>query len=197
VRRRDFLAAGCIGFGTWLFGCRALAGFDPVYDDPGFWERPRVLDLVRVETGERVTLRYWADGEVVESGYEPICHLLRDVRVNRSTGMDPDLLDKLWVAQCITPGDAPLEILSAYRTAVTNRLVGGARRSLHTLGQAVDFRIPGVRPSVLAHVLRGFEAEGVEVGGVGFYGRWVHADTGDARAWKGRARTAAARAARK
>lgn len=185
LSRRRFLALAAAGLGGWLAGrgSAAWAGFDAVLDDPDLWARPRYLDLLRVGTGERVSVCYWADGELRDGGYERICHILRDVRVNRSTRMDPALLDKLWASQGVATGHAiqrPLEILSAYRTRATNRQVGGARASLHTTGQAVDFRIPGIRPSVLARVLRGFD-----VGGVGFYGRWVHADTGDPRAWRG------------
>lgn len=186
--RRRFLAAfAAASLGGWVsgWGSGAWAGgpFDVALDDPDFWLRPRSLDLLRVHTGERLAVCYWADGMLKDDGYERICHLLRDIRVNRSTRMDPVLLDKLWASQSLATrhgNDRPLEILSAYRTPSTNRRVGGARSSLHTRGQAVDYRIAGVRPSALARTLRTFK-----VGGVGFYGRWVHADTGDPRNWTG------------
>ncbi|HVL57266.1 MAG TPA: DUF882 domain-containing protein [Burkholderiaceae bacterium] len=161
--------------------------FDPSLVEADFWERPRMLDLVRIQTAERVRVVYWVDGEVLDDAYQQLCHLLRDVRVNRSARMDPALLDTLWASQAFVARfgiERPLEVLSAYRTVSTNRKVGGAEGSLHTRGRAVDYRIPGLRPSQLAQLVRGFRT-----GGVGFYGRrsggWVHADTGDPRSWRG------------
>ncbi len=162
--------------------------FDPSLIGPDFWERPRTLDLVRLQTGERLNILYWSDGELRQDAYEQLCRLLRDVRANRSTQIDPALLDTLWASQAFVAQHGilrPLEVLSAYRTEATNRQVGGAKGSLHTQGRAVDYRVPGLRPQVLARLVQGFQS-----GGVGFYrrsgsGGWVHADTGDPRSWRG------------
>jgi uncharacterized protein YcbK (DUF882 family) len=188
LSRRRFLGLAVAGIGGWICGSAWAGPFEVGLDEPDFWARPRSLDLVRVQTGERLTVAYWADGALRDEGYEQVCHLLRDVRVNRSTRIDPVLLDKLWASQALAARHGvhrPLEILSAYRTPATNRRVGGARASLHTKGRAVDYRIPGLRPQALARMLRGFR-----VGGVGAYRRsgssgWVHADTGDPRDWRG------------
>jgi uncharacterized protein YcbK (DUF882 family) len=199
-RRRSLLGLAAAGLGGWICGWGGAASahapaastvpgpFDAGLDDPEFWLRPRTLELVRVHTGERLTVRYWADGELQEDGYEAVCRLMRDIRFNQRARMDPALLDKLWAAQALAARHRvhrPLEILSAYRTPKTNRKIGGARGSLHTQGRAVDFRIPGMRPLTLARMLRGFSS-----GGVGTYRRagsvgWVHADTGDPRNWRG------------
>lgn len=71
----------------------------------------------------------------------------------------------------------PLVIVSGYRCPVHNRRVGGAPRSFHVLGQAVD--IP-----------RGYateaDAEAVGFLGIGLAGRWAtHLDIRSSRArWR-------------
>ncbi|MGF1537519.1 MAG: D-Ala-D-Ala carboxypeptidase family metallohydrolase [Elainellaceae cyanobacterium] len=44
-------------------------------------------------------------------------------------------------------GDRPILVTSWYRDPTTNRRVGGARKSRHLTGGAVDFKISGVSPS--------------------------------------------------
>ena len=58
-----------------------------------------------------------------------------------------------------------------------------ARESQHTLGHAVDFRLPGIRTDVLDAWARG-----QRMGGVGIYldSGFVHMDTGPVRTWGGR-----------
>jgi uncharacterized protein YcbK (DUF882 family) len=57
-----------------------------------------------------------------------------------------------------------------------------ARDSQHPRGNAVDFRLPGVPLKVLLKFVRS-----LGVGGVGYYpeSRFVHADVGPVRFWKG------------
>lgn len=148
-----------------------------------------MLDVVRPQTGERLHVMYWIDGALQQREYEQLCTLMRDVHVDESTRIDPFVLDTLWASQFFMNRagvDRPLEILSGYRTPGTNAKVGGAQRSLHMEGRAVDYRIPGLSPAQLGELVRGFRS-----GGVGFYtrpsrnGGWVHADTGDFRSWRG------------
>ncbi len=58
-----------------------------------------------------------------------------------------------------------------------------ARSSEHTLGHAVDFRLPGVGIQKL-HTW----AQSLRLGGVGFYSssRFIHVDVGKVRYWNGR-----------
>jgi uncharacterized protein YcbK (DUF882 family) len=44
-------------------------------------------------------------------------------------------------------GHQMITVTSWYRDPATNQRVGGARRSMHLTGGAVDFRIAGVSPS--------------------------------------------------
>jgi hypothetical protein len=94
----------------------------------------------------------------------------------------------------------PLTVNSTCRSRRHNARVGGAPRSYHLTGNAVDFRVRGQFGEVLAF-LRGMR----RVGGVTHYGSGVfHIDTGPRRTWgpnswgrnrgRGRVRTARRRA---
>jgi uncharacterized protein YcbK (DUF882 family) len=168
--------------------------FDAQVVDLDFWVKPRTLSVVRPASGERAKLLYWKDGEVIDSAYQELCHLLRDVNGKASMAIDPKLIETLWASQAFVERyglDKPLEILSGYRTAASNnRLieqgVPAARQSLHMSGKAADVRIAGLTEEVLGGLVRSFRQ-----GGVGFYyrsgprGGWIHADTGLNRTWKG------------
>jgi uncharacterized protein YcbK (DUF882 family) len=57
---------------------------------------------------------------------------------------------------------------------------GVAKRSYHTIGQAVDVRLPGRELKALRQAARRLKR-----GGVGYYPKsdFVHLDTGPVRAW--------------
>ncbi|MBI3283385.1 MAG: DUF882 domain-containing protein [Burkholderiales bacterium] len=168
--------------------------FDSQALDIEFWVKPRTLDLLRPATGERSKLLYWKDGEVLDSAYQQLCHLLRDVNGKQSAAIDPKLLETLWATQAYVARfgmSKPLEILSGYRTAESNQRlieqgVPAARKSLHMEGRAADIRIPQLHEEVLGELIRSFRQ-----GGVGFYyrpsasGGWIHTDTGLQRSWQG------------
>ncbi len=168
--------------------------FDAQALDMDFWLKPRILHLIRPQSGERASLLYWKDGEVIDSAYQELCHLMRDVNGKETAAIDPKLFETLWGTQAFVARygiDQPLEILSGYRTAKSNtRLieqgVPAARQSLHIEGKAADIRIANLNAEVLGGLVRSFRQ-----GGVGFYyragpkGGWIHADTGLKRTWKG------------
>lgn len=168
--------------------------FDAQALDIDFWLRPRVLNVTRPASGEKAKLLYWKDGEIIDSAYQELCHLMRDVNGKETAPIDPKLFETLWGAQAFIERYGmvqPLEILSGYRTARSNaRLIEqgipAARQSLHMHGKAADVRIASLNPEVLGELVRSFRQ-----GGVGFYyrssasGGWIHADTGVKRSWKG------------
>lgn len=169
--------------------------FDASTLDIDFWTKPRTISVVRSATGEKAELLYWKDGEIRETAYQQLCHLLRDVQGGGVTKkMDPRLLELLWATQAFVARygiNAPLEILSGYRTPETNKQlieqgVPAARKSLHMEGKAADIRIASLDSDVLGELIKSFRQ-----GGVGFYyrqtkqGGWIHADTGLQRTWKG------------
>jgi uncharacterized protein YcbK (DUF882 family) len=76
----------------------------------------------------------------------------------------------------------PLTVNSTCRSPSHNRRVGGAPRSYHLTGNAVDFRVRGSYGSVLAFLSRQHT-----VGGLKHYGGGVfHIDTGPRRTWGAR-----------
>ncbi|MDY7539352.1 DUF882 domain-containing protein [Undibacterium sp. RTI2.1] len=168
--------------------------FDSQALDIDFWVQPRTLDLIRPASGERTKILYWKDGEVKESAYEQLCHLLRDVNGKKTAPIDPKLLETLWATQAFIARfgmTKPLEILSGYRTPESNKRlieegIPAARKSLHLEGKAADIRIAQLHEEVLGELIRSFRQ-----GGVGFYyrpsarGGWIHTDTGLQRTWKG------------
>jgi uncharacterized protein YcbK (DUF882 family) len=168
--------------------------FDAQALDLDFWLKPRTLHVIRPQSGERASVLYWKDGEVIDSAYQQLCHLMRDVNGKATAAIDPKLFETLWGTQAFVARygiDQPLEILSGYRTAKSNtRLieqgVPAARQSLHIEGKAADIRIANLNAEVLGGLVRSFRQ-----GGVGFYyrdgpkGGWIHADTGLKRTWKG------------
>lgn len=208
VDRRSFLQSlgtlALVGVAdSLLLGKEALAAgdltpppdlFDSSLVDLTFWTQPRTLDMIRPQSGDRLKVTYWKDGQISPSAYQDICEVLRDVQANQVIRMDTRLIDTLWAAQAFVRRygfSAPIEITSGYRSPATNRRLieqglPAARNSLHIRGQAADFRMPGLHPRVLGELVQGFKA-----GGVGFYfrvgakGGWIHSDTGPEREWRG------------
>lgn len=80
----------------------------------------------------------------------------------------------------------PVVVTSGYRNPSHNRLVGGARHSLHTLCAAADIQVEGVSKWELADYLRSIPGRG----GVGTYCHTesVHIDIGNERDWNWRCR---------
>lgn len=168
--------------------------FDAQVVDVDFWLKPRTLSLIRPQSGERAKVLYWKDGEVIDSAYQELCHILRDVNGKASEAIDPKLFETLWGTQAFVARygmDRPLEILSGYRTPASNahlreQGIPAARQSLHMLGKAADIRIAALNEEVLGGLIRSFRT-----GGVGYYyrsgpkGGWIHTDTGLNRTWKG------------
>jgi uncharacterized protein YcbK (DUF882 family) len=168
--------------------------FDAQMLDLEFWVKPRTISLIRPQSGEKAKLMYWKDGEIIDSAYQELCHMLRDVNGKETAPIDPKLFETLWGAQAFVQRfgiESPLEILSGYRTPASNKRlieqgIPAARQSLHMSGRAADIRIPNLNAEVLGSLVQSFRQ-----GGVGFYyrqgprGGWIHADTGLKRSWKG------------
>lgn len=147
----------------------------------------RRLKFYFTHTKERIDIVYKRNGRYIPSALKKINHFLRDWRQNKSTKMDPRLLDLLWSVYTQMDTREAIHVVSAYRHPKTNAMLrsrsrGVAKKSQHTRGKAMDFFIPGVNLAKLrAAGLR------MEVGGVGYYPRsgspFVHMDTGSVRHW--------------
>jgi len=105
---------------------------------------------------------------------------------NQSTDMDPRLFPAL-VAAANHFHVGRVFVISGFRSPKFNLMLQKkghqvGRESKHTLGQAVDFRLPGV-PTARLHKW----AVSLALGGVGFYpkSQMIHMDSARVRYWKG------------
>lgn len=147
----------------------------------------RKLKLYFLHTGERAEITFKKNGRYVQSGLTKINRFLRDWRRNEPTKMNPRLLDLIWEVYQETGSRKYIHVISGYRSPATNSLLrkrgrGVATKSQHTLGNALDFFIPGVSLRQLRNIgLR------KGLGGVGYYPKsgspFVHMDTGRVRHW--------------
>jgi uncharacterized protein YcbK (DUF882 family) len=174
VDRRCFLKTS-LGLGLALAAGRVTA-------------RPadaRMLSVYNTHTGERARATYWADGMYVGDELLRLDRVLRDHRSNETAAMDPALFDILYDVQQATGARGDFHIISGFRSPATNRMLrqhsdGVAEHSLHTVGKAIDLRLPGYDLDALRRAARSLRA-----GGVGYYPRsqFVHVDTGRVRTW--------------
>jgi len=147
----------------------------------------RSLKLYNTHTKERVTVTFKKNGRYIPSGLREANRFLRDWRRNEITKIDPELLDLVWELYQEVGARDYIYVVSSYRSPATNNMLrkrssGVARKSMHTVGKAMDFYIPGVSISKLRKA--GLKRQ---VGGVGYYPRsgspFVHMDTGRVRHW--------------
>lgn len=179
MQRRRFLKWGLGVVGAWVTA-PAWSGVAGRLLEP-----KRRLSLYNTHTGERLSAVYWAEGDYLPSALAEINHVLRDHRSGEVAAMDPQLLDVLFALSCRLDCERPFEIISGYRSPVTNAMLaaqseGVAKKSLHTQGRAVDIRIAGLPLDELRQA-----ALSLRRGGVGYYPRsnFIHVDTGRVRTW--------------
>lgn len=179
VSRRQFIG---------LCGLAGVAGFSPISSAQALIRPVRSLHLLNLHTGERVNTVYWEEGRYLPEGLARINRVLRDHRSGETHPMDTDLLDQMVLLGGLLESEQPIEVISAYRSPSTNRALRKAstqvaKNSFHTLGKAIDIRLPGCSIKTL------YQASlSLRCGGVGYYpsSRFVHLDTGDRRTWSGR-----------
>ncbi|MFN3614055.1 MAG: DUF882 domain-containing protein, partial [Rubrimonas sp.] len=141
----------------------------------------RRIAMVNAHTGERIDIEYMRRGRYVEAALAEFARFSRDWRENAVEPIDPKVIDiahALWVR---LGADAPLTLLSGYRTPKTNRrLPGAARDSLHLQGRALDLAHPKQPAGRLIAI-----AQSLGAGGVGAYSAsgFVHIDSGPMRVW--------------
>lgn len=147
----------------------------------------RTLYLHHTHTGETGRFTFKRNGQYDQGVLKQLNMFLADWRTKEPTKMDPALFDLLWSVYQEVGASQPINIVSSYRSPKTNAMLakkssGVADSSLHMKGKAMDFFIPGIDLSRLrATVMRH------QVGGIGYYptsgSPFVHADTGNVRAW--------------
>lgn len=175
LTRRGLLRGLAAGAALALAPCGALAAV----------RGERRLRLYNPHTDERFDDVYWSDGQYVPTQLERINWLMRDFHSDLTAEMDPELLDLLERIHARLDTRQPMNILSGFRTAQTNRLLRregrhAAAHSLHIEAQAADINVERVR---LKHLRRA--ALSLKAGGVGTYWHehFVHVDVGPVRSW--------------
>ena len=179
ISRRRILKLGLLAAASCLIPHKALASAADLFSNK------RALSFHNLHTEEKLDAVYWQDGEYLPEGLNEINILLRDHYTEEVTVIDEKLLDLLFTIQTELKSKEPFQIISAYRSPETNAHLreqgrGVARNSMHMLGKAVDFRIPGYD---LTDVWSA--ASELQAGGVGYYAKsnFVHVDVGDVRYW--------------
>ena len=145
----------------------------------------RRLNLYNPHTGEIVNEVFWSEGKYINESLSKINHLMRDFRQNKVKKISLRAIEGLYTISKHTKKGRPLVINSAYRTQKTNRIVGGAKRSQHKLGKAIDFSLDKKDHTSLYSLKRFLIHH--HNGGVGYYPRqaFIHIDAGDKRNWRG------------
>lgn len=150
------------------------------------WE-PRRAILDNLHTGEKFNEVYFANGSYLPDALAEATRVMRDWRTGETRFIDPGLFDALHAIGGKLETRAPFQIISGYRSPRTNAMLhsrssGVATNSQHTVGKAIDVRVPGVDLRNLRNA-----ALAVGAGGVGFYptSNFVHVDTGRVRQWQG------------
>ena len=145
----------------------------------------RSLSFLHTHTGERLSSVYFQDGEYRADELARINQLLRDFRTGDVHSIDTGVLDILADLRMLADRDEPYEVISGYRSPLTNAALrrhssGVAEHSLHLQGRAIDVRLPGFP----THELRELALR-MGRGGVGFYAQsdFVHLDNGRVRYW--------------
>ena len=180
VNRRHFLKIGVLATAAAAVGPLQLA--EAVIQSLASNRR---LSIFNTHTEENLDICYCRNGVYRPDALNQINHILRDHRTGESMTIKPRLLDMLnTLARRLDPAE-PFHIVSGYRSPETNSMLhrqsrGVARRSFHTLGMAVDIRIPGLRTKGLRA-----EALKLQAGGVGYYPEsdFIHLDCGPVRHW--------------
>ena len=145
----------------------------------------RQLSFYHTHTSESLTVTYFREGQYVPSALAELNHFLRDFRTDDVANMDPALFDILFEIQIESGSTGTYQIISAYRSPATNKMLrnksnGVARNSQHLLSKAIDVRLTDIDTADLRDV-----ALSLQRGGVGYYKEsdFVHVDTGRVRRW--------------
>lgn len=147
--------------------------------------KEKSLSFYNTHTGEKTNAVYWAGDRYLDDGLAEINRVLRDHRTGDVQPIDPGLFDLLFDLRLLMETQQPFHVISGYRSPATNHMLrktssGVAKTSLHTVGRAIDIRVPGRDLGTLQRT-----AMYLGRGGVGYYpaSDFVHVDTGRVRHW--------------
>lgn len=176
--RRSFLGLGLAGASALTFLPRSVMAKTTATDS-------RTLGFFNTHTNEILKATYWQNGAYDRGAIKDMNYILRDHRSGDVYSMDLKLFDLLVDLHRRADSKKPFEIISGYRSPVTNAKLasasdGVAKRSMHMDGKAIDIRLRDVKLADLR-----LDALSMKAGGVGYYPKsdFVHVDTGRVRHW--------------
>lgn len=156
---------------------------DPVINIYSQWHREFLAIAVNDDLRRKVKKSLATEVVPAESSNR----LLRCHFTQQPTEVDSRLIP-IVIGAALHFGVERVNVVSGYRAPKYNLILQKkgrevARNSQHSLGQAIDFRLPGVNIQRLHKYVRG-----LRLGGVGFYthSKFIHADVGSVRYWTGR-----------
>ncbi|MCZ7861737.1 DUF882 domain-containing protein [Agrobacterium salinitolerans] len=150
------------------------------------------LRLHNPHTQERYDIQLFQGRQWNRMGILSCDWMMRDWRENQTVQCDRKLYAALYVIQRKYEVTSPISVNSGFRSVKTNSMLRGrsieknggaswetpAVNSQHCKARAVDFRVPGVEPRVVAAFV-----ETLGMGGTGNYPTFTHMDTGSVRRW--------------
>ncbi len=176
-RRRTLLGFSAAALGLSLLPSHAFAALTT--------PRPRILRFENLNTGEFLKTEFFDGSRYNKSELTRLNHMFRDHRNDQVKAIDPKLFDQIYILQMMMNLNKPIQLVSGYRSAATNNALrrknsGVAKKSYHTRGQAMDFRVQGVQVSQIRKA-----ALKMSAGGLGYYPKsnFIHIDTGPVRTW--------------
>ena len=144
------------------------------------------LKLINANTKDEVTFQFGKNHRLRSQEVFQLNHFLKDWRTNEIKKFDAIVLnDFLKICSlCSGTSDAlKVSVHSGFRSKETNEYLRRkshkvARNSMHILGKAIDFSIPGMSAQHLTKIVKANTK-----GGVGSYPTFVHLDSGPQRSW--------------
>ena len=144
------------------------------------------LNLINANTKDEVTFHFGKNHRLRSQEVFKLNHFLKDWRTNEIKKFDAIVLnDFLKICSLCSgrSGALKVSVHSGFRSKETNEYLRRkshkvARNSMHILGKAIDFSIPGMSAQHLTKIVKANTK-----GGVGSYPTFVHLDSGPQRSW--------------
>lgn len=144
------------------------------------------LSLYNIHTAEKLEVGYRdRQGRYDPDALNAMNRLLRCHYTQEAARIDIRVIEYLNAVEKSFGGKFDIHVVSGFRSRAYNDLLlregrGVAPRSLHLVGKAIDFRIPGIGLKTIRQA-----ALGLSAGGVGFYpvSDFLHIDSGRVRSW--------------
>ena len=144
------------------------------------------LNLINANTKDEVTFQFGKNHRLRSQEVFKLNHFLKDWRTNEIKNFDAIVLnDFLKICSLCSgrSGALKVSVHSGFRSKETNEYLRRkshkvARNSMHILGKAIDFSVPGMSAQHLTEIVKANTK-----GGVGSYPTFVHLDSGPQRSW--------------